>query len=206
MAIRAGPQASRLRVLAIIPIEILEFDFCDCSQARRLRPSSYGHAPNFVRSLHHRRLACVYRQLFQLKCSSSTFAIVRRRDACGPARMANAPIMIRIKLLPDLKAELAKVRSGAEQLQKDCEINEKRRKPKCFVNINYFVHRNKLTYQVFRYGDRLLIFVCLVSFVIYFFLPLQLEPGEWRCQSEHFLELHVVTQSGEVGVIQCLRF
>ncbi len=41
MAIRAGPQASRLRVSAIIPIEILEFDFCDCSQAGRLRSRSY---------------------------------------------------------------------------------------------------------------------------------------------------------------------
>ena len=41
MAIRAGPQASRLRVLAIIPIEILEFDFCDCTQARRLRTRSF---------------------------------------------------------------------------------------------------------------------------------------------------------------------
>ena len=42
IAIRAGPQASQLRVSAIIPIEILEFDFCDCSQAGRLRSRSYG--------------------------------------------------------------------------------------------------------------------------------------------------------------------
>ncbi|MBK9709659.1 MAG: DUF433 domain-containing protein [Acidobacteria bacterium] len=58
--IRAGPQASRLRLSAIIPIEILEFDFCDCSQAGRLRS---------------------------------------RSDAIC------APILIRINLLSDLKAE-----------------------------------------------------------------------------------------------------
>ncbi len=43
---RAGAQASRLRVSAIIPIEILEFDFCDCSQAGRLRSRSYGQCPD----------------------------------------------------------------------------------------------------------------------------------------------------------------
>ncbi len=69
LAIRAGAQASRLRVSAIIPIEILEFDFCDCSQAGRLRPSSYGHAPGLpVSSLGTRRPACAHHSLANVSC------------------------------------------------------------------------------------------------------------------------------------------